>query len=306
MKIDIEQRSPEWHEFRKDKIGASEIGTIMGLNPYETPLQWWERRKGLRDVKPVTQAMQSGIELESEALLWANAHLLDKFYPAVYQSEDNLDMIASLDGINADGSVCVEIKCSKKIYDKSLKNEIDEMYRAQIQMQLYCSGADYGIFVAYHVYCSGADYGIFHEGKGNTIKVDRDEDYIKRIVEAAKIAKEVWLDQNIPPEPDHIDIEIDENQAEIVKAYMEAVHNKKTFEALEKKLKKKIEDMGDDQDFLLLYEGTPLVKMCRIQPEGRVDWDAVCTAHGIREEALNQYRKPVGIGYYRANIVGEI
>ena len=30
-----EQRTPEWYAFRKDRLTASDLGTIIGVNPYE-------------------------------------------------------------------------------------------------------------------------------------------------------------------------------------------------------------------------------------------------------------------------------
>lgn len=36
----------EWLEYRKDGIGSSEVATILGLNPWETPYQLWRRKKG--------------------------------------------------------------------------------------------------------------------------------------------------------------------------------------------------------------------------------------------------------------------
>lgn len=54
----------EWLEARKDGIGASEVGTIVGLNPWETPYQLWRRKIGLDAPKPMTKAMIRGHILE--------------------------------------------------------------------------------------------------------------------------------------------------------------------------------------------------------------------------------------------------
>lgn len=293
MKIELEQRSPLWHTWRSDKIGASEIGTIMGLNPYETALQWWERRKGLRAPKEMNEAMQRGVDLEPEALAWANNELVETFTPAVYQSDENPFMIASLDGINKDGTVIVEIKCSKKTYEAAQRGKIEEMYRAQVQQQLYCSGAVYAVFCAYY------------DGSGVVIRVDRDEDYIKRIIEAAILAKAVWLDKNEPPEGGHSDVDVDDHQVHIVKEYIAAVSRRKTAEEVEKKLKKQVQDMGDDGDCILIHEGDAVLKMTRVQPAARVDYDALCKAHSITEATIALYRKPEGIGFYKMTVIGE-
>lgn len=54
----------EWLELRKGGIGSSEVGTIMGLNPWETPYQLWRRKKGFDAPKEETFAMKAGHYLE--------------------------------------------------------------------------------------------------------------------------------------------------------------------------------------------------------------------------------------------------
>lgn len=43
---DFDSNSPEWHEVRSHGIGGSEIGTIMGLNPWESAYALWAKRTG--------------------------------------------------------------------------------------------------------------------------------------------------------------------------------------------------------------------------------------------------------------------
>lgn len=54
----------EWLEGRKSGIGSSEIGTILGVNPWETPYQLWRRKKGLDAPKEENFAMKAGHYLE--------------------------------------------------------------------------------------------------------------------------------------------------------------------------------------------------------------------------------------------------
>lgn len=54
----------EWLEYRKSGIGSSEVATILGLNPWETPYQLWRRKKGLDPAKNETFAMKAGHYLE--------------------------------------------------------------------------------------------------------------------------------------------------------------------------------------------------------------------------------------------------
>lgn len=53
-----------WLELRKGGIGSSEVGTILGLNPYETPYQLWRKKKGLDGPTPESFAMRAGHYLE--------------------------------------------------------------------------------------------------------------------------------------------------------------------------------------------------------------------------------------------------
>lgn len=54
----------EWLTARKDGVGASEVATIVGLNPWETPYQLWRRKIGLDAPKQENFAMKAGHYLE--------------------------------------------------------------------------------------------------------------------------------------------------------------------------------------------------------------------------------------------------
>lgn len=54
----------EWLKYRESGIGSSEVATILGLNPWETPYQLWRRKKGLDAPKEENFAMKAGHYLE--------------------------------------------------------------------------------------------------------------------------------------------------------------------------------------------------------------------------------------------------
>lgn len=60
----------EWLKHRESGIGSSEVGTILGLNPYETPYQLWRRKKGLDAPKEENFAMRAGHYLEDAVSLF--------------------------------------------------------------------------------------------------------------------------------------------------------------------------------------------------------------------------------------------
>lgn len=64
----------QWLAARTQGIGASEVATIVGLNPWETPYQLWRRKVGLDAPKPENTAMATGHILEDGvAQFWARA-----------------------------------------------------------------------------------------------------------------------------------------------------------------------------------------------------------------------------------------
>lgn len=64
----------EWLEYRKSGIGSSEVATIVGLNPFDTPYQLWRRKLGMDDAKEETFAMKAGHYLENAvSQFWSDA-----------------------------------------------------------------------------------------------------------------------------------------------------------------------------------------------------------------------------------------
>lgn len=64
----------QWLEIRKSGIGSSEVATIVGLNPWETPYQLWRRKLGLDGPKEENAAMRNGHHLEDAvSRMWNDA-----------------------------------------------------------------------------------------------------------------------------------------------------------------------------------------------------------------------------------------
>lgn len=63
-----------WLKLREEGIGSSDVATIVGLNPFETPYQLWRRKIGLDSPKTETFAMKAGHYLEDAvARFWADS-----------------------------------------------------------------------------------------------------------------------------------------------------------------------------------------------------------------------------------------
>lgn len=187
--VKLKQRTPEWHAWRKGKISASMIPTIMGFNPYQTPLQLYEQLMNEEEV-PVNAAMERGIELEGKARIWAE-NKLNCSYPEACLEHDLYNFhIASLDGFNLDGQVkAIEIKCpGKQNHDVAKLGVVPPQYYPQLQWQMYVAGID----KMYYISFDGDD--------GEIIEVHRDD----RLIDKARaIANDfrTCLVEYLPPEP---------------------------------------------------------------------------------------------------------
>lgn len=63
------------HELRRTRVGASEVGALMGAHPYQTPADIWARLVGASRPKPETAAMAAGNFMEEPvAHMWAREH----------------------------------------------------------------------------------------------------------------------------------------------------------------------------------------------------------------------------------------
>ena len=68
----FENGSPEWHAVRAEGVGGSEVGTICGLNKWESAFTLWAKKSGkISDQIPQSEPMEWGSRLESV--------ILDKF-----------------------------------------------------------------------------------------------------------------------------------------------------------------------------------------------------------------------------------
>lgn len=201
----MEQRSLEWHELRRKKIGASEAGAILNLNPYSTPYNVWLSKQP-DYVQEVNEAMQRGIDLESEALIAFENETGYLMSPKVIISDQTSYLMASLDGYEIDGKCAVEIKCGgEKLHLQSIHCKIPKYYIAQMQHQMYVAELD-EIF-----YCSYRPEHLVNPLYIQIIK--RDDEFIETML---KKEEDFYFDHMIPkippknpkPEPKKIDSDV--------------------------------------------------------------------------------------------------
>jgi len=152
--IDLEPNTPEWLTWRKNKICASDSGIILDYSPFTTRKELQALKLGFVDPKPPSKLMQRGHDLEPIAREIFEERMGLRFPPLIIESEKTPFMGASLDGMNLDNNLLLEIKCPGKINSHlnllEEGQEISYAYFTQIQHQLYCAEAEMCFYVSYH------------------------------------------------------------------------------------------------------------------------------------------------------------
>lgn len=132
----------EWLELRATGIGSSDIGTILGQNPFETPYQLWLRKTGQLPRKEETIEMQLGHLLEP-----AVASLYEQATGNIVQTDTEGDwcarndkkefLIASPDRIctSATGEdILLELKTTRRAVDRE---HLPKSWVCQVQYLMY-------------------------------------------------------------------------------------------------------------------------------------------------------------------------
>ena len=134
-KPQIEQQSDEWFNIRRKKITATQVGTIMGISPFQSPEDLYREKKNKSPMnKNLNENIKWGYFHERFAKLEYEKMFNTKVFPLGLLNHDSIDWLAaSPDGIvNNDkyGAILVEFKCPLKRkfkHDKSFELLLDAM-----------------------------------------------------------------------------------------------------------------------------------------------------------------------------------
>ncbi len=165
------QQSEEWLNFRKSKIGASDAPIIMGVSPWKTAHELWMEKMSCENTVISNSSMERGIELEPIARDLFENLLSVKVEPRVKIHPKYEWMIASLDGIDDDQKIMVEIKCpNKRDHKLAEEGKIPDKYYPQLQHQLEVCQLDMGYYFSFN-------------GKNTAlVKIYRNDEYIKLLI----------------------------------------------------------------------------------------------------------------------------
>lgn len=285
--IDLQQGSADWHIWRRGKITASMAATIMLINPYETPLQLFNKILSGEET-PDNEAMAHGRNTENEAREWLSKACECQYKPVCMESVEHPWLACSLDAWDAhciEGIQCksAELKCpiSEKncIYDLS---DIPQHYYAQLQHQMAVTGEKKMIFLSYRKV----------DQSGVILEVKRDDLFIEKMIPLLKAFYD-RLAAFEPPDPiDGKDrFEIDSHEACMIARDLRMV----------KSQRKKIEEEEDrlTQELIKVIDGKSSIigknyvdvncKMTKVLRKGSIDYASIPC---LKEIDLESYRKP--------------
>lgn len=153
-KVDLEQGTKEWLDWRNSGIGGSDIFYLVAGE--QEMLEQLAYHK-IHDIsfnfsKTTRDAMERGHTLEPVARKLIEEVSGIKFETECLELIENPFIKVSLDGISANRKTIIEIKClGLKTHDDVARTDvIPERYWLQIQFQLYVSGARRALYVGYN------------------------------------------------------------------------------------------------------------------------------------------------------------
>lgn len=301
MNIITSKNRGEWLEARKMGIGSSEVATILGVNPYQTPYQLYRQKKGLDAPKEETFAMRAGHYLEDavsrffqdetgKEIIKSSAGdwlIVDEKRPFLRVSPDRTYWLS--EARNKENKGILECKTTQKIIDP---DDIPNYWFVQLQYQLGVSQMNTGSVAWLSM---GRDFG-YRE-------FNLDQELYKWMVEEVE---KFWIDHIIagkepePTTPEDIQIKYTSHVAgkktevgeDTLKAYTELKDIKQKISDLESK-KKGLEDVLKMQfcdSEAITYMGETLATWKLSSPSRKFDDKIFAKDH---PNLYNQYIKDV-------------
>jgi putative phage-type endonuclease len=138
--------SPEWHDLRRGSIGGSNVGAIVGVSPWESPLTRFYKMTGVVDDSVAeNMAMRLGSLLEEGLIKNYEAEHPDvsvTFSPGIYSHSSHSYFHANPDALlqSDAGLGILEIKTSSEYW-----SEPPEHYVMQVRWYMWIMNADYGV-----------------------------------------------------------------------------------------------------------------------------------------------------------------
>lgn len=280
----------EWLELRKSGIGSSEVATIVGLNPWETPYQLWRRKLGIDEPKDENFAMKAGHYLEDAvSRFWSDETgreiikrsagdwlIRDNDRPFLQVSPDRTYWLTGEKHNDANKGI-LECKTTQMTVDA---DDLPKHWFCQVQYQLGVAGLEHGSLAWL---CSGREFGYrdiylvpdFYGWLVQEVEKFWKDNVLAKVEPSAVSVKDVLLKYNR-----HSDGKIVEVGEDIFDACSELKEVKKQIAELEDR-KAELEDkiklvFGDAEG--ISYDGQTLATWKAPKPSSKFDAKALQAA----------------------------
>lgn len=284
--IDLEQGSPEWLAFRKDKIGGSDAPIIMGESPWATPENLIKRKLGLIPDQFQSPAMKHGKDMEPIARAVLESILCEQLNPVVVQNIQYPWMIASLDGMSLFEDTVVEIKClreSSPDFKDCMAGIVPKKYWIQCQHIMMCLGIEKMFFFTWH-----PEYN-------KLVEVEKDLLFCEQLLK-----KELAFLHSLENYAHSTKIMQTERWSSISDEIKEIDARLKAFEEKTKADQARLDLLK--AEMITLAEGEDAsgygVSLKKVVVSGKIEYDKIPELKAID---LSQYRKPPTI-YYKVRV----
>jgi putative phage-type endonuclease len=268
LEIKLEQGTPEWIQWRKEGVGASDVPAILGISPYISENKLWKIKKNIiKDYQISEYAKIMGGQAEEEARTSFNELTGKVFEPKCFQIQYT-PYKCSLDGY-CNGEI-FEAKFVAQEYYSDLKKgkDVRPDHFAQLQWQMYVTGAQEANY-----------FVVTKSGAKLAITVERDNDFIAKCKDAAD-AFMSYMEANVEPPLGKDDYyEVDESQFDLSTAFDKIEVVKKQIEALkieEEKLRAYL--ISNAKHDKMSYKNMKLFKTLRA---GGLDYKKFCEKNGF-------------------------
>lgn len=188
----------EWLQARRQGVGGSDAGAIMGVHPYKGMFGVWADKKGYGEAVEDNEAMRQGRDLEDYVArrFSEKTGLTVRREYGMMRSRNHPFMLANIDRRIKGERAGLECKTSRDIYMKRYRNgEFPMEYYCQCLHYMAVTGWD-AWYLAVLVY--GTDLLIF--------KICREEaqDDINQLVEAEEAFWTRYMEDGRTPPPDDL------------------------------------------------------------------------------------------------------
>lgn len=281
----------EWLKHRESGIGSSEVATIVGLNPFETPYQLWRRKIGLDAPKEENFAMKAGHYLEDAvAMFWQDETarevikaskgdflIVDNDRPFLRVSPDRTYWLPNAVRSTSNKGI-LECKTTQRSIDA---DDLPKHWICQVQYQLGVAGYEQGSLAWL---CAGREFGYkdlafvpdFYEWLLEEVSRFWTDNILAKKEPQPISVSDILLKYNR-----HTDGKAVETTEEVFNAYSDLKQVRKEIEALEERkeaLEEQIKFAFADAE-ALTYGGETIATWKAPKPSNKFDSKSFSKAH---------------------------